>query len=46
MQKKWVDQLPPYQGGGGMISEVKKNEITYADSPTNLKLEQCKPLKL
>ena len=32
--KKWVDQLPPYQGGGGMISEVKKNEITYADSPT------------
>ena len=34
MQKKWVDELPPYQGGGGMISEVKKDEITYADSPT------------
>ena len=33
-KKKWVDVLPPYQGGGGMISEVKKNEITYADSPT------------
>ena len=33
-KKKWLDQLPPYQGGGGMISEVKKNEITYADSPT------------
>ena len=23
-KKKWVDELPPYQGGGGMISEVKK----------------------
>ena len=33
-KKKWVDVLPPYQGGGGMISEVKKNEITYAESPT------------
>ena len=33
-KKKWVDELPPYQGGGGMISEVKKEEITYADSPT------------
>ena len=33
MQKKWVDELPPYQGGGGMISEVK-DEITFADSPT------------
>ena len=32
--KKWVDELPPYQGGGGMISEVTKDEITYADSPT------------
>ena len=25
--------MPPYQGGGGMINEVKKNEITYANSP-------------
>ncbi len=33
-KKKWVDELPPYQGGGGMISEVKKNEITYADAHT------------
>ena len=33
-QKKWVDELPPYQGGGGMINEVKKDEVTYADSPT------------
>ena len=34
MLKKWVEELPPYQGGGGMISEVKKDQITYADSPT------------
>ena len=32
-KKKWVDELPPYQGGGGMINEVKKDEITYAESP-------------
>ncbi len=34
VKKKWIDELPPYQGGGGMISEVKKDNITYADSPT------------
>ena len=33
-KKKWVNELPPYQGGGGMISEVKKDEISYAESPT------------
>ena len=33
-KKKWVDTMPPYQGGGGMINEVKKDEITFADSPT------------
>ncbi len=33
-KKKWTDLLPPYQGGGGMIDEVKKEEITYAESPT------------
>ena len=33
-KKKWLDVLPPYQGGGGMISEVKKDDISYADSPT------------
>ena len=32
-KKKWLDQLPPYQGGGGMIRS-KKDEITFADSPT------------
>ncbi len=33
-KKKWAEDLPPYQGGGGMISEVKKDDVTYADSPT------------
>ena len=30
-KKKWVDDLPPYQGGGGMINEVKKEDITFAE---------------
>ena len=34
MVKKWLDQFDPYQGGGGMIDEVKKNNITYAETPT------------
>ena len=33
-KKKWLDILPPYQGGGGMINEVKKSGITYAEGPT------------
>ena len=33
-KKKWLDVLPPYQGGGGMIDEVKKDLVTYADGPT------------
>ena len=32
-KKKWLEQLPPYIGGGAMISEVKKNKITYAPIP-------------
>ena len=30
---KWLEELPPYQGGGGMIKEVKKDSITFADLP-------------
>ena len=33
-KKKWLDVLPPYQGGGGMIDEVKKELVTYAEGPT------------
>jgi len=33
-KKKWLDELPPYQGGGGMIEEVKKDNITFPGSPT------------
>ena len=32
-KKKWLEQLPPYQGGGGMIGDVKKESITYGDLP-------------
>ncbi len=32
-KKTWLEQLPPYQGGGGMIGEVKKEGITYGDLP-------------
>ena len=32
-KKKWLEKLPPYIGGGGMISEVKKDKITYAPIP-------------
>ena len=32
-KKKWLEELPPYQGGGGMIREVKKDKITYGDLP-------------
>ena len=32
-KKKWLEQLPPYQGGGGMIGSVKKDDISYGDLP-------------
>ena len=32
-KKKWLEELPPYQGGGGMIGQVKKNDISYGDLP-------------
>jgi cysteine desulfurase/selenocysteine lyase len=32
-KKKWLEELPPYQGGGGMIKEVKKDCISYGDLP-------------
>ena len=32
-KKKWLEDLPPYQGGGGMIKEVKKQAISYGDLP-------------
>ncbi len=33
-KKKWLNDLPPYQGGGGMISDVQKNKIQFASTPT------------
>ncbi len=32
-KKKWLEKLPPYIGGGAMISEVKKDRISYAPLP-------------
>lgn len=32
-KKKWLDDLPPYQGGGGMIQEVSKDSVTYGNLP-------------
>jgi len=32
-KQKWLEDLPPYQGGGGMIKEVKKQGISYGDLP-------------
>jgi len=33
-KKKWLDVLPPYQGGGGMIEEVRKDKVIFPGSPT------------
>ncbi|MGN1219660.1 MAG: aminotransferase class V-fold PLP-dependent enzyme [Candidatus Cryptobacteroides sp.] len=32
-KKKWLDAMPPYMGGGEMISSVKFSGTTYADTP-------------
>tara|TARA_B100000767_G_scaffold62552_1_gene58518 strand:+ start:1294 stop:2511 length:1218 start_codon:yes stop_codon:yes gene_type:complete len=32
-KEKWLKKMPPYQGGGEMISEVTFEKTTYADLP-------------
>ena len=32
-KKEWLEKLPPYQGGGEMISEVTFENTTYAELP-------------
>ena len=32
-KEKWLNKLPPYQGGGEMIKEVTFEKTTYADIP-------------
>lgn len=32
-KEKWLNQLPPYQGGGEMIAEVSFEKTTYAGLP-------------
>ena len=31
-KKKWLEELPPYQGGGGMINEVKERKDRVEDA--------------
>ena len=32
-KKEWLNKMPPYQGGGEMISEVTFEKTTYAELP-------------
>lgn len=32
-KEKWLNQMPPYQGGGDMIKEVKLEKSTFNDLP-------------
>ena len=32
-KKKWLDEMPPYQGGGEMISEVSFKKTTFNEIP-------------
>jgi cysteine desulfurase/selenocysteine lyase len=32
-KKKWLDELPPFLGGGEMIREVSESAVTYGDTP-------------
>ncbi|MBD5224496.1 MAG: cysteine desulfurase [Bacteroidales bacterium] len=40
-KERWLKKMPPYQGGGGMISHVSFKKTTYADLP--LKFEAGTP---
>jgi cysteine desulfurase/selenocysteine lyase len=32
-KRKWLERMPPYQGGGEMIREVRRDDITYNEPP-------------
>jgi cysteine desulfurase/selenocysteine lyase len=32
-KRKWLEAMPPYQGGGEMIHEVRRDRITYNEPP-------------
>lgn len=40
-KEKWLNEMPPYQGGGDMIREVRFEKTTYAELP--LKFEAGTP---
>ena len=35
-KEKWLEKLPPYQGGGDMIASVSFEKTTYAELPARL----------
>ena len=44
-KKKWLEALPPYQGGGGMIKEVKKDSFHMEIFLINMRQAQWQQLK-
>jgi cysteine desulfurase/selenocysteine lyase len=32
-KRKWLEAMPPFNGGGEMIREVTREDVTYADPP-------------
>ncbi len=40
-KSEWLQEMPPYQGGGGMVANVKVGGTTYAEPP--LKFEAGTP---
>jgi cysteine desulfurase/selenocysteine lyase len=32
-KRRWLEEMPPYEGGGEMIRDVSENEISYGDPP-------------
>ena len=36
-KSKWLNQMPPFKGGGSMIGEVTTVGSTYLDAPTDLR---------
>ena len=45
-KKKWLEELPPYQGGGGMIREVKKEGITFGELPNKYEAGTMAPAQV
>ena len=44
-KKKWLEELPPYQGGGGMIMKLKKIEFPMVIYQINMRRAPWQPHK-